>query len=71
MRKQRCQKCNKKIKSIIPLQCKCKNYYCNLHRLSSDHDCSFDHVKAYRNILEKNNVKIVANKLDIITSDIQ
>ena len=64
MGKKRCLKCNKKIKSILPLQCKCKNYYCNMHKIASEHDCSFNYLKENQERLEKNNEKIISNKLE-------
>lgn len=64
----RCKKCNKKIKSVLPIMCKCENYYCNLHKMSFDHECSFDHVKEYQNILEKRNERVVADKFEYISN---
>ena len=68
MGKKRCLTCNKKIKSVMPLQCKCKNYYCNMHKVASNHNCSFDFFKENQNRLRERNQKVVANKLENMSS---
>lgn len=68
MPKVRCLKCRKKIKSIMPLACKCKNYYCNSHKVPQTHNCSFDYMKENRERLEKQNVKIIADKFESMIS---
>ena len=64
----RCSTCSKKIKSVMPLRCKCKNYYCNIHKIASEHDCSYDYLKENQDRLREKNEKIVANKLESISS---
>ena len=32
----------KKSLGIMPFTCKCKGQFCSKHRMSSDHDCSFN-----------------------------
>lgn len=63
MPKKRCNKCNKKIKSSLPVQCKCEHFFCNLHRLPFDHDCNFDYINNYKQKLEKTNIKIIPEKI--------
>lgn len=67
--KKRCFTCNKKIKSIIPLQCKCKNYYCNKHKISYEHNCNFDYLKENQDKLKEQNEKIVSNKFISISGN--
>lgn len=58
----RCNNCNKKIKSLLPLKCKCEKYYCGLHKL--DHGCDFDYKKEYQEVLEKENPVVKHDKLE-------
>jgi hypothetical protein len=57
----RCKECNKKISFLHKLTCtcRCKEVFCNLHRVN--HICSFDYKEDYKN----NNklVKVVADKM--------
>jgi predicted nucleic acid binding AN1-type Zn finger protein len=44
----RCQhpKCNKKLSLIDKqIKCKCNNVFCVKHRLSENHNCSYDYSK--------------------------
>ena len=62
-KKGRCAMCNKKLK-LTAIQCKCNNYYCDMHRYSDCHDCKFDYKNNARNALEKNNPVVISKKLD-------
>ena len=59
----KCNKCNKKLK-LTAFKCKCEHYYCNEHRYSDTHDCTFDYKKIGKEILKKNNPIILHKKLD-------
>lgn len=58
----KCKSCKKKLNVFIleMHKCKCTNVYCNTHL--HDHNCSFDHVKAYKKLLDKKLVRIVSNR---------
>ncbi|ALH23333.1 AN1-like Zinc finger containing protein [Chrysochromulina ericina virus CeV-01B] len=58
----RCPICNKKIK-LTDIQCKCGIIFCSLHRYPDMHDCSFNFKVNERNFIEKNNPKIIPNKI--------
>ena len=55
--------CKKKIKSVLPIQCKCGNFYCGKHRLSCEHNCSFDYQTEYKEQLAIRNVRVIGEKL--------
>lgn len=51
-KKKSCKICKRKI-NIIHIElytCKCSKTYCGDHL--SDHDCKYNHLKEYRNILK-------------------
>ena len=61
----RCYICNIKV-GLLGFQCKCDKIklFCSLHRYSIDHNCDFDFKEHSKKILEKNNPKIIADKID-------
>ena len=58
----RCFTCNKKIKSALPLSCKCEKYFCKLHKYP-EHKCPFDYIKEHQEKLKLNNPKITPEKI--------
>ena len=54
--------CKKKL-SILDFECRCGNLYCSLHRLPEQHDCEFDFETLGKNILDKKNPQVVAEKI--------
>ena len=50
-KKPRCsfEGCNKKL-TITDMECRCRNKYCQLHRIPETHDCSFN----FKNIDKEN-----------------
>lgn len=58
----RCFKCKKKIKSILPISCKCDNYYCKNHKYTDEHDCTFDYKNEHKTKLVKDNKKVEHHK---------
>ena len=60
--KKRCLICNKKL-GLIDYSCRCGNFYCQKHRLPELHSCSFDYQKSGKELLDKNNPTIVADKV--------
>jgi predicted nucleic acid binding AN1-type Zn finger protein len=59
-----CFVCKKRIKNLLPIKCKCGNYYCNKHKIPQDHKCQHDYIiKNIKNI-ENQNPVIKGNKLE-------
>lgn len=60
----KCKQCNRKIKLIdtIMCRCKCNNLFCKIHRI--DHVCPFDYQEDYRQ--SNNLVKLEEKKIDKI-----
>jgi predicted nucleic acid binding AN1-type Zn finger protein len=61
--KVKCYHCNKKIKSILPIKCKCENYYCKVHKIPHDHNCTYDYLKDSQSNLKKNLIEIKKSKV--------
>lgn len=59
----RCFSCNKKIKSVLPISCKCEKYFCGLHKIPIDHKCDFDYKNEQKEKLKIDNPKIVPEKI--------
>ena len=55
-RKNRCGKCNKKLKGLIGNECRCGGKFCHLH--SHDHECTFDYKKEHQEKLKKQLVEV-------------
>jgi predicted nucleic acid binding AN1-type Zn finger protein len=64
-KKKRCGCCNKKL-GLITFPCKCGGDFCPLHRLSSDHNCSFDYREDSKKYLSSNLVKVTAKKVEVL-----
>lgn len=62
--KQRCFFCKKK--HLMTNECKCKNIFCLTCLPYYIHNCSYDYKKEKQKILQEDNVKIEASKVDKI-----
>ena len=62
MEKQRCFNCNKKLK-LINYSCKCEHTFCVKCRHPENHNCTFNFKLKEKELLEKNLIKVVANKI--------
>ena len=56
------ENCRRKLKGM-PFDCRCGGEYCAKHRLSDDHNCTFDYKAYNRTILRIQLVKIEAEKI--------
>ena len=66
-RPKRCQGVDCKAKIVLSdFACQCKKFYCSRHRHAENHSCSFDYRNAGTKGLEKNLVKVIADKLERI-----
>lgn len=63
--KNRCWTCNKKT-GLLGFECSCGYVFCGKHRHPEEHKCDFDWQQKHRAILEKQNQKCVAAKLERI-----
>ena len=64
MKSKRCSLCRKKLKTILPIACKCEKYFCYNHKIPHDHKCTYDHVSEYKNKLGKENKKVEHKKME-------
>jgi len=62
-KKKRCKVCNKKL-GILGFECKCGHQYCIKHRMPEDHECIIDYKETGKKILERDNIKVVKDKID-------
>ena len=66
VKKMRCDECKCKVTITNSLECKCKQLLCMKHRMFNKHNCSIDYKTNDRKILEKNNPKIISDKIIFI-----
>ena len=72
IKKTKCPVCNKKIKPLEELYCKCKCglTFCNFHKTpdandsSYTHKCLYDYLANYKKDIEISNPKIIADKVE-------
>ena len=67
VKKNRCTLCKKKV-GLLGFECQCGGNFCTSHRHADQHDCKSlsDIIKKDREILAKQNIKVVADKLEKI-----
>jgi predicted nucleic acid binding AN1-type Zn finger protein len=65
--KKRCAICEKKV-GLNYYNCSCDNnkYFCASHRFPFEHNCSNNQMQKNKEILEKQHIKIVPQKISII-----
>ena len=66
IKKMRCDECKCKVNITNSLECKCGQLLCMKHRMFNKHNCSIDYKTNDRKILEKNNPKIISDKIILI-----
>ena len=66
IKKMRCDECKCKVTITNSLECKCGQLLCMKHRMFNKHNCSIDYKTNDRKILEKNNPKIISDKIIFI-----
>ncbi|KFD52796.1 hypothetical protein M514_06287, partial [Trichuris suis] len=59
----RCVMCGKKL-GVIAFECYCGKAFCKMHRMPEDHKCTFDFKKLGREMVRKNNPKILPRKIE-------
>lgn len=58
--------CKRKLDLVI-FACRCGHYYCNCHRYSDDHACTYDYKQDQKqNLLKLMSTPIVGMKLEVI-----
>mmetsp|Transcript_46705 Transcript_46705/g.117685 ORF Transcript_46705/g.117685 Transcript_46705/m.117685 type:complete len:161 (-) Transcript_46705:324-806(-) len=60
----RCWKCNKKV--MVGIRCRCDYVFCNAHRYSEKHKCTFDYKATQRDKLRKENPVVAGAKVQKI-----
>ena len=67
IKKNRCTHCNKKV-GLLGFNCICSGNFCASHRHADQHECKSlsDIIKKDREILAKQNIKVIADKLEKI-----
>ena len=61
-KKKKCNICKKKL-GLMPLRCRCKRYFCALHRYAEDHECDYDYKTIGKAKIRKENPKVIAEKI--------
>lgn len=64
----RCQKegCKKKL-TLASVSCKCKKFYCSMHRPDTDHGCTFDYKAEHKENLNRYlSTPVISKKLEAI-----
>lgn len=61
-RKDRCNVCNARL-GLCAIQCRCGGYYCAIHRYDREHNCTYDYKSMGAAEIQKNNPRIVAEKI--------
>ncbi|CAK8536052.1 unnamed protein product [Lathyrus sativus] len=61
-KKNKCKSCNKKV-SLLGFNCHCENVFSKIHRYPEEHACKVDLKKIGRQILDKQNLLCVSDKL--------
>jgi predicted nucleic acid binding AN1-type Zn finger protein len=61
-KKPRCPICNKKL-GLMLFTCQCERRFCIGHVQPELHDCTYDHKTKQRKELEKQLIKVVADKV--------
>lgn len=59
----RCAQCNCRLTIVTTYECRCEKTFCKHHRHAEDHECDFDHKTFMRDILRKQNTKVMASKV--------
>ena len=63
--KKKCAVCKKKL-NLTAFECRCKKYFCPLHRYPEQHQCIVDYKNLEKQILKQNLPTICSNKIQII-----
>lgn len=61
-KKNRCAVCKANV-GLVGMECRCGGLYCSKHRYDKDHNCQFDYKSLGKAELEKNNPRIVGEKV--------
>lgn len=61
--KLRCAQCNRRLGVIMVMRCHCEKVFCAQHRYAEAHNCSYNFKAVGKQILERENPLVVAQKL--------
>tara|TARA_B100001093_G_C26629692_1_gene928302 strand:+ start:169 stop:468 length:300 start_codon:yes stop_codon:yes gene_type:complete len=62
-KKLRCHFCQKRLKLHNTYTCKCTFQFCENHRYSHAHNCTYDYKSISKELIQKNNQEIIPKKL--------
>jgi predicted nucleic acid binding AN1-type Zn finger protein len=51
---------------LVPFECRCQLNFCSEHRLPENHKCTFDYKTLGKSLIEKNNQKVIGEKIQKI-----
>ena len=63
--KSKCFQCNKKL-GLMKYVCQCNNTFCIDCLQPEVHKCQFDYIEQNKNKLEKNLIKVIKSKINVI-----
>ncbi|KAJ3415015.1 tRNA (adenine(58)-N(1))-methyltransferase non-catalytic subunit trm6 [Chytridiales sp. JEL 0842] len=58
----KCFSCQKKLRLSTSFKCKCHQTFCSTHRYTDRHKCPYDYKGAAKEVLQKENPKVVSSK---------
>jgi hypothetical protein len=61
--------CKKKL-PLISFKCKCDLHFCDIHRLSEEHNCSYNYYEENQKIMKNNLSSIVYTKKELLLKSI-
>ena len=62
-KRNRCYVCNVRV-GLLGFECGCNRVFCSKHRLPENHECELDFKESGRKLIEKQNPKVVKDKVD-------
>jgi len=66
VKKNKCNKCKRKLTQFSEWVCKCSGTFCSMCRLPFDHECTVNYFIENKKDLEKINIKVECSKVQKI-----
>lgn len=60
----KCYWCNRKC--YLTVKCHCEKVFCIEHRDPDDHECTFDFKQHDKDVITKQNPKVVSKKIEVL-----
>ncbi len=58
--------CKRTIRPHMEIECRCKLFFCKIHRFRTEHNCTFDYKKENNLQISRQNEKITSKKIETI-----